>query len=121
LRGSALTPLIGRDEEIDLMLRRWARAKGGDGQVVLVSGEPGIGKSRITRALEERLHDKPHIRLRYFSSPYHQESALYPFIDRSVGRRGSSATIRPQHGWRSSKPCWPAPRRRTRMSHSSPI
>jgi class 3 adenylate cyclase len=54
LRGSALTPLVGRDEEIDLLLRRWARAKAGDGQVVLIAGEPGIGKSRITAALEER-------------------------------------------------------------------
>jgi AAA ATPase domain len=48
LRGSALSPLVGRDEEIELLLRRWARAKAGDGQVVLVSGEPGIGKSRLT-------------------------------------------------------------------------
>jgi predicted ATPase len=81
LRGSALTPLIGRDEEIDLLLRRWARAKAGDGQVVLISGEPGIGKSRITAALAEGLHAEPHIRLRYFCSPYHQDSALFPFID----------------------------------------
>ena len=81
LRGSALSPLVGRDEEIDLLLRRWARAKAGDGQVVLVSGEPGIGKSRITAALMERLHAEPHLRLRYFCSPYHQDSALYPFID----------------------------------------
>jgi MoxR-like ATPase len=51
LRGSALTPLVGRDEEIDLVLRRWARAKAGDGQVILISGEPGIGKSRIVAAL----------------------------------------------------------------------
>jgi transcriptional regulator with AAA-type ATPase domain len=55
LRGSVLTRLIGRDEEIDVLLR-WARAKAGDGQVVLVSGEAGLGKSRITAALEERLH-----------------------------------------------------------------
>jgi predicted ATPase len=81
LRGSALSPLIGRDEEIDLLLRRWARAKAGDGQVVLISGEPGIGKSRITAALAECLHAEPHLRLRYFCSPYHQDSALYPFID----------------------------------------
>jgi class 3 adenylate cyclase len=63
LRGSALSPLVGRDEEIDLLSRRWARAKAGDGQVVLVSGEPGIGKSRITAALAERLHDEPHSRI----------------------------------------------------------
>src|SRR5215472_10439957 len=65
LRGSALSPLIGRDEEIDLLLRRWARAKAGDGQIVLVSGETGIGKSRIVAALEERLRVGPHLRLRY--------------------------------------------------------
>ena len=81
LRGSALAPLIGREEEIDLLLRRWARAKTKDGQVVLISGEPGIGKSRITAELEGRLHAEPHIRLRYFCSPYCRDSALYPFID----------------------------------------
>jgi class 3 adenylate cyclase/predicted ATPase len=81
LRGSALTPLVGRDEEIELLLRRWARAKTGDGQVVLISGEPGIGKSRITVELEERLHVEPHLRLRYFCSPYCRDSAFYPFID----------------------------------------
>ena len=81
LRGSALTPLIGREEEIDLLLRRWARAKTGDGQIVLISGEPGIGKSRIAAELEGRLHTEPHIRLRYFCSPYCRDSALYPYID----------------------------------------
>jgi class 3 adenylate cyclase/predicted ATPase len=81
LRGSALTRLIGRDEEIDLLLRRWARAKAGDGQVVLVSGEAGLGKSRIVAALEERLDAEPCLRLRYFCSPYYQDSALFPFID----------------------------------------
>ena len=90
LRGSALTPLIGRDEEIDLLLRRWARAKAGDGQVVLISGEPGIGKSRITAALAEGLHAEPHLRLRYFCSPYHQDSALFPFIDQ-LGRASGFA------------------------------
>src|SRR5208337_4263321 len=85
LRGLPLTRLVGRDEEIDLLRRRWARAKAGDGQVVLISGEPGLGKSRITAALEERLPAEPHIRLRYFCSPYHQDSALFPFIDQ-LGR-----------------------------------
>jgi class 3 adenylate cyclase len=64
LRGSTLAPLIGRDEEIDLLLRRWSRAKAGDGHVVLISGEPGIGKSRITAALSEHLLAEPHLRLR---------------------------------------------------------
>ena len=90
LRGTALTPLIGRDEEIDLLLRRWVLAKSGDGWVVLMSGEPGIGKSRITAALEERIHAEPHLRLRYFCSPYHQDSALYPFIDQ-LGRASGFA------------------------------
>src|SRR6266567_4259690 len=90
LRGSALSPLVGRDEEIDLLLRRWVRAKAGDGQVVLVSGEPGIGKSRIAAALEERLDAEPHRRLRYFCSPYHQDSALFPFIDQ-LGRASGFA------------------------------
>jgi len=90
LRGSALNPLIGRDEEIDLLLRRWARAKAGDGQIVLVSGEPGIGKSRIVAALAERLRDEHHLRLRHFCSPYHQDSALFPFIDQ-IGRAAGFA------------------------------
>jgi len=81
LHGSALAPLVGRDEEIDLLLRRWARAKAGEGQVVLISGEPGIGKSRIAAELEIRLRVEQHLRLRYFCSPYHQDSALFPLID----------------------------------------
>ena len=94
LRGSALTQLVGREEEIDLLFRRWARAQTGDGQVVLISGEPGIGKSRITAELEGRLNAEPHIRLRYFCSPYHQDSALYPFIDQ-LGRASGFAADDP--------------------------
>src|SRR5262249_20696696 len=90
LRGAVLTPLVGRDEEIDLLLRRWARAKAGDGQVVLVSGEPGIGKSRLAAALGEHLQTETHIRLRYFCSPYYQDSALYPFTDQ-LGRASGFA------------------------------
>jgi class 3 adenylate cyclase len=90
LRGAALTRLVGRDEEVELLLRRWARAKAGSGQVVLVSGEPGLGKSRLTAALEDRLHADPHIRLRYFCSPYHQDSALHPFVDQ-LGRASGFA------------------------------
>ena len=74
------TPLVGRDEEIELLVRRWQQAKSSEGRVVLISGEPGIGKSRLTAALSERIEDEPHTRLRYFCSPHHQESALYPFI-----------------------------------------
>ena len=74
------TPLVGRDEEIELLLRRWEQAKSGEGRVVLISGEPGIGKSRLTAALSEHIGTEPHTRLRYFCSPHHQDSALYPFI-----------------------------------------
>jgi class 3 adenylate cyclase len=79
LRSEA-TPLVGRDEELDLLLRRWQQAKAGEGRVVLVSGEPGIGKSRLTAALLQRIQSEQHTRLRYFCSPYHQDSALHPFI-----------------------------------------
>ena len=77
---SGETPLVGRDEEVELLLRRWQQAKSGEGRVVLISGEPGIGKSRLTAALSEHIGSEPHTRLRYFCSPHHQDSALYPFI-----------------------------------------
>jgi class 3 adenylate cyclase/predicted ATPase len=80
LHASGLTELVGREEELDLLLRRWSRAKTGEGQVVLLSGEPGIGKSRLTAALLERLASERHTRLRYFCSPQHTDSALYPII-----------------------------------------
>jgi predicted ATPase/class 3 adenylate cyclase len=80
LHGAGLTELVGREEEIELLLRRWSRAKSGEGQVVLISGEPGIGKSRLTAAVMERLVSEPHTRLRYFCSPQHTDSALYPII-----------------------------------------
>jgi class 3 adenylate cyclase/predicted ATPase len=74
------TPLVGRDEEIDLLMRRWEQAKAGEGCIVLVAGESGIGKSRIAQTVVERLGGEPHTRLRYFCSPNHQDSALYPAI-----------------------------------------
>jgi class 3 adenylate cyclase len=80
LHASGLTALVGREEELELLLRRWSRAKTGEGQVVLLSGEAGIGKSRLTAALLERLATKPHTRLRYFCSPQHTDSAFYPII-----------------------------------------
>ena len=69
-------PLVGRDEEIELLRRRWEEAKSGEGRVVLISGEPGIGKSRLTAALSAHIESEPHARLRYFCSPHHQDSAL---------------------------------------------
>jgi class 3 adenylate cyclase len=89
LRAST-TPLVGRGEEIDLLLRRWEQAKGGDGVVVLITGEPGIGKSRVVQTLLERLSGEQHTLLRYFCSPHHQDSALYPSItqlERAAGLR----------------------------------
>jgi class 3 adenylate cyclase/predicted ATPase len=80
LQSSDLPPLIGRDEEMELILSRWKRAKNGEGQVVLLSGEAGIGKSRLTVALLEQLAREPHIRLRCFCSPQHTDSMLYPVI-----------------------------------------
>ena len=80
LHASGLTALVGREEELELLLRRWSRAKTGEGQVVLLSGEAGIGKSRLTAALLERLAGEPHTRLRYFCSPQHTDSAFYPII-----------------------------------------
>jgi len=77
---TATTPLVGREEEIDLLMRRWQQAKCGDGCVVLISGEPGIGKSRIAQTVLERLSGEPHTTLRLFCSPHHQDSALYPSI-----------------------------------------
>lgn len=80
MRSTELTPLVGREEEMDLLLRRWARAKVGEGQVVLVCGEPGIGKSRVAATLRSRIEAEPHMRVRYFCSPHHRDSALHPFI-----------------------------------------
>jgi class 3 adenylate cyclase/predicted ATPase len=84
------TPLIGRDEEINLLQRRWDKAKCGEGCVVLISGEAGIGKSRIAQTILERLSNEPHTRLRYFCSPHHQHSAFHPSIaqlERAAGFR----------------------------------
>jgi class 3 adenylate cyclase len=80
LHATGLTELVGREEELELLLRRWSKAKAGEGQVVLLSGEPGIGKSRLTAALLERIAAEVHTRLRYFCSPQHTDSALYPII-----------------------------------------
>jgi len=76
----ALSPLVGRQEEIDILLRRWQQATLGEGRVALLSGEPGIGKSRIAESLLAKLEGEPHVRLRYYCSPHHAHSPFYPFI-----------------------------------------
>jgi class 3 adenylate cyclase/predicted ATPase len=96
LHASGLTQLVGREEELELLLRRWSRAKSGEGQAVLLSGEAGIGKSRLTAALLERLVAEPHTRLRYFCSPQHTDSALYPIIsqmERAAGFAHDDAAL----------------------------
>jgi class 3 adenylate cyclase len=96
LHGTGLTDLVGREEELELLLRRWSRAKIGEGQVVLLSGEPGIGKSRLTAALLEKLAGEPHTRLRYFCSPQHTDSAFFPIIGQMERAAGLAHHDTPQ-------------------------
>jgi class 3 adenylate cyclase/predicted ATPase len=77
---SANVPLVDRQEEIEVLLRRWAQAKAGEGRVLLFSGEAGIGKSRLTVALKDALETDSFFDLQYFCSPHHQDSALYPIV-----------------------------------------
>jgi class 3 adenylate cyclase/predicted ATPase len=81
LRASGMAPLLGREQELALLLERWQQAKDGEGQVVSLCGEPGIGKSRIVLALRERVRQEPRTRMRYHCSPHHTHSALYPVIE----------------------------------------
>ena len=95
LHATGVTELVGRDEELEILLRRWSRAKNGEGQVVLLSGEAGVGKSRLTATLLERLASEPHTRLRYFCSPQHTDTALFPIIsqmERAAGFRHTDTT-----------------------------
>ena len=96
LHTSGLTALVGREEEFELLLRRWSKAKGGEGQIVLLSGEAGIGKSRLTAALLERLAREPHTRLRYFCSPQHTDSAFYPIMGQMERAAGLAHGNAPQ-------------------------
>src|SRR6516165_7655344 len=94
VRTARLTGLIGREDELDFLLERQRLAWNGEGQIVLISGEPGIGKSRLVAALAERIAGEPHTRLRYQCSPYHTNSALRPFIaqlERAAGFKADDA------------------------------
>jgi class 3 adenylate cyclase len=77
-RSQHLTPFVGREHEVALLLDRWREASEGEGQVALISGEAGIGKSRVLSALSERIGDEPHVRVRYQCSPHHVNDAFYP-------------------------------------------
>jgi class 3 adenylate cyclase len=93
-RAQRLTPLVGRDDEVEILTRRWRRARRGEGQVVLITGEPGIGKSRLAATLREAIDQEPHTRLTYQCSPHHTDSAFHPVI-RQLER---AAGIRPEQG-----------------------
>jgi class 3 adenylate cyclase/predicted ATPase len=96
MHPGGLTALVGREEELELLLRRWARAKTCEGQVVLLSGEAGIGKSRLAAALMEGLTAERYTRLRYFCSPQHTDSALYPIIGQMERAAGLAHDDKPQ-------------------------
>src|SRR5262245_35194481 len=93
---AGLSDLIGREDEIDFLLERQRLAWKGEGQIVLISGEPGIGKSRLVAALAERIAGQPHTRLRYQCSPYHTNSALRPFIAQLERAAGFKADDMPE-------------------------
>ena len=95
LHASGLTELVGREEELEILLRRWSKAKTGEGQAVLLSGEPGIGKSRLTAALLERLANEAHTRIRSFCSPQHTDSAFHPIIGQIERAAGLAHTDSP--------------------------
>ncbi len=118
LRAANLVPLVGREEELELLLRRWQQAKQGEGRVVLLSGEPGIGKSRLTAALLDRVEAEHPICLRYFCLPHHQGSSLQPVVGQLAHAAGFPATIPPSRSaprsrrcWRAAAPTSPRPRR----------
>ena len=95
IHAAALTELIGRENELDFLLDRQRLAWRGKGQVVLISGEAGIGKSRLVAALEEKIGEQPHTLLQYQCSPHYSNSALYPFIaqlERAVGLKADDTS-----------------------------
>ncbi len=98
MSGPSLLPMVGRDHELALLLERWAQAKAGEGQGVLLVGEAGIGKSRITRALLDALAGEAHFRIRYQCSPYHTDSALWPVIQQLNQAAGLTAEDPPEVG-----------------------
>jgi hypothetical protein len=93
---TSLAPLVGREEELELLSRRWNQASQGEGRVVLLAGEPGVGKSRLTAALEERLRSQPHVRIRYFCSPQHATAPYARSSTNSNAPLGLSVAMYPR-------------------------
>ena len=89
--GGSVAPIVGRDQEVGFLLERWRQARDGEGQVVLLTGEAGIGKSRIAEALVEAAAGEQHFLLRYQCSPYNADSALYPVIQQLSFAAGFAA------------------------------
>ena len=114
--ADVLTPLVGREHELALLLDRWERAEDGEGQVILLAGEPGIGKSRLIRNLRERLAGRPHTRLGQFCSPYHANARFTRWSGCWSGRQGSGTRTRRSGGSTSSRPCSPT---QPRTSHET--
>ena len=106
LRASRVIPLIGRTEELELLLRRWQRARDKECHIVLLSGEAGIGKSRLAVAVQELIRDEPHFRLSYFCSPHHQDSALHPIIAQLQRAAGSSRPTQTKRDGLNSRFAW---------------
>ena len=119
LHAGGLTELVGREKELELLLRRWSKAKTDGGQVVLLSGEPGIGKSRLTAALLERIAGEPYTRLRYFCSPQHTDSALYPIISQMERAAGFANDDTPQAKLRQTR-CTSCPELYASPGYSAP-
>ena len=106
LHTTGVATLVGRDEEVELLMRRWKQVKTGEGRVVLISGEPGIGKSRLTTGLSEHIGTESHTRLRYFCAPHYQDSALYPFIVQLERAAGFTRDDRSRPSSANSGRCW---------------
>ena len=104
-RTGRMAPIVARDQELALLMERWRQVKSGEGQVILLSGEAGIGKSRITEALIDALSAEPHLLLRYQCSPYHVDSALYPAIQQITHAAGFVPGTPWTSVWSGSKHC----------------
>ena len=103
---AGITPLVGRDQELSLLVDCWATSRKGEGQVVLINGEPGIGKSRMLRAFRDRFGGEIQAALSFQCSPYYNNTALYPIIDHLERTMASSVTTAPRPSSISSNRGW---------------